>query len=100
MGGSSSGSIISAIAVLFNSQLDGFICKVTDGRLGCLSWSRCSHVCHFSRPGLFVMHDVSMTPTQEGRLIAAASDMVNACFLWVKQDGALPLAAVKHLWKL
>ncbi|KAJ8655273.1 hypothetical protein O0I10_008961 [Lichtheimia ornata] len=54
-----------------------------------------------SRPDLFVaVHDVSlMTPTQEGRLMAATTDMADVYLLWVERDGAL-LFCVKHRWQL
>ncbi|KAJ8651365.1 hypothetical protein O0I10_013117 [Lichtheimia ornata] len=54
-----------------------------------------------SRPDLFVaMHDVSlMTPTQEGRLMAATTDMADVYLLWVERDGVL-LFCVKHRWQL
>lgn len=54
-----------------------------------------------SRPDLFVaVHDVSlMTPTQEGRLMAATTDMADVYLLWVERDGAL-LICVKHRWQL
>ncbi|KAJ8656302.1 hypothetical protein O0I10_008096 [Lichtheimia ornata] len=44
-----------------------------------------------SRPDLFIaVHDVSlMTPTQEGRLMAATTDMADVYLLWVERDGAL-----------